>query len=382
MLQFRNTTLGLSSHKGQLVSGLAWAEIGDACGHGLSTAENLAFRGANPRVHLFTYVKLETRGTVYKLTLYPLDVRLSTHASHPSIFQLSSLLPRYIYQTLPYVQQDQKMATDPNWEPPAGFIEKSKERLTAAFQSQFEQRVAERKDVLPVREAVSTIQRNLAKDDRKIGEVVKDLVEKSRRLAKTPLKDPPQRQAQLDLTLGLPFTYDFTWKSTTGTATASVSASKNTGDMSFNVYSSDGGTASASVGVGNYFRPTKANAILQVFANPSLNFSDFSYNVFDSSHTAGFIGIYVGEYTLEGAFVRAVVDQRISLYNIDGGGSHSGSNSGFSLFASTAVDSSHFYEVWVWAGGDAEGDGWSLFWGSGAGSALNVHVPSMSIFAF
>jgi hypothetical protein len=52
------------------------------------------------------------------------------------------------------------------------------------------------------------------------------------------------------------------------------------------------------------------------------------------------------------------------------------------LFGSTPVDSDHFYEIWVWAGGDAEADGWSLFWGSAALSYGNLNVPSISVYAY
>ena len=99
------------------------------------------------------------------------------------------------------------------------------------------------------------------------------------------------------------------------------------------------------------------------------------------STTGAFIGLYVGQYTLSGEFVQAVIDQQISLWN-SGGGSDQGNNSGFPLFASTPVDSDHFYEIWVWAGGDAEADGWSAFWGSAALSSANLVVPSISVYAY
>jgi hypothetical protein len=96
----------------------------------------------------------------------------------------------------------------------------------------------------------------------------------------------------------------------------------------------------------------------------------------DSAHAGNFIGLYVGQYTLEGEFVQAVIDQQIPL----GGGN--GSTSGFPLVGISPCDSDHFYEIWVWAGGDAEADGWSVFWGSAALSYGNLTVPSISVFAF
>jgi hypothetical protein len=121
--------------------------------------------------------------------------------------------------------------------------------------------------------------------------------------------------------------------------------------------------------------------MMHVSANPAFNYTWDSVNVFDSSHSHAFIGLYVGQYTLGGEFVQAVVDQQINLWD-SGGGSDNGENSGYPLFASTPVDSDHFYEIWVWSGGDAEADGWSLFWGSAALSAVSLTVPSISIHTY
>ncbi len=152
--------------------------------------------------------------------------------------------------------------------------------------------------------------------------------------------------------------------------------------MSFDSWTGeDGKTASGAVAVGSYFQPVADAGIMDVAANPAFNYIWDSDNVFDNSHTHAFLGIYVGEYTLGGEFVRAAVDQQITLWD-SGGGSNQGANSGYPLFASTPVDSDHFYEIWVWAGGDAEADGWSLFWGSAALSAANLTVPSISIAAY
>jgi hypothetical protein len=272
------------------------------------------------------------------------------------------------------------MAAAIEWEPPADFLEKSGARLNAMFQKQFDQRLAEKKDILPVHKAIFHIQRNLAKDDKNIEGVVKDLAEKSRRRGKSPIQDSTQHQFEPLQTFGLPFTYPWTWKATTGDGHANVAASNTTGKMSFDVWTEDG-TAAARIALGNYFRPASGKGIMHVYANPSISLDSWAYQVFADSSTHGFIGIYIGEYTLDGAFVRVVVDQRISLWNTEDG-DYSATNSGYSLFASTAVNSNNFYEVWVWAGGDCDGDGWSLFWGSAAGSSLQVNVPSMSIYTF
>ena len=147
--------------------------------------------------------------------------------------------------------------------------------------------------------------------------------------------------------------------------------------MSFDAYTGQNGkTAATAVAVGGYFQPLADNGVLDVWANPSVSYMEDTWTVFDSAHAGNFIGLYVGQYTLQGEFVEAVIDQQIHI------GDGDGSNSGFPLFGSTPCDSDHFYEVWVWAGGDAEADGWSLFWGSAALSYGSIVVPSISIFAY
>jgi hypothetical protein len=110
--------------------------------------------------------------------------------------------------------------------------------------------------------------------------------------------------------------------------------------------------------------------IMDVSANPAVAYDAQTWTVFDSTSASGFISLYAGEYTLGGEFTQAVIDQQIDITSVAGGSQ--GQSSGFQLFGSTPVDSDHFYEVWVWAGGDASADGWSVFWGSAALSYGNL----------
>jgi hypothetical protein len=80
------------------------------------------------------------------------------------------------------------------------------------------------------------------------------------------------------------------------------------------------------------------------------------------------------------------VDQQISLWSDDswwgGGGSHSGSNSGYPLSSWFTVDSNHWYTMWVWTGGSVYGSGWGTFSGSGAGASLKTGTPSISLVLY
>lgn len=256
------------------------------------------------------------------------------------------------------------------------------------FKRRFEEREALRKEYEISQESSLRLLHKLAKEDPAIEAAVKSATKRSGARAKQSLDKPARtkvagraRSGSVAVTFIPPF-WPWQWNASTGSATANVGVDGNAGTMSFDAWTGqDGKTASTAVALGYYFQPLADNGIMNVNANPAFNYIWDSTNVLDSSHSGAFLGLYVGQYTLGGEFVQAVVDQQISLWN-SGGGSGQGSNSGFPLFASTPVDSDHFYEIWVWAGGDAEADGWSAFWGSAALSSANLDVPSISVFAY
>jgi hypothetical protein len=269
--------------------------------------------------------------------------------------------------------------------PSDAVVAASKKRLDAMFKKKFDDLQAQRKAQRLVETASFSVLHKLAKDDPKVAEAVKEARKQQVARAKEKTK-PPQRTkiagrqhlGSVEVTFVPPFTWGWQWNAQTGQdAFANVHVDSNSGEMDFLCdTNSNGKTAAAAVAVGGFFQPMADNGIMEVFANPSISYDADTWTVFDSAHAGNFIGLYVGQYTLEGAFVQAVIDQQIGM------GSGQGSNSGFSLFGSTPCDSDHFYEVWVWAGGDAEADGWSVFWGSGAISLGTINVPSIAVFAF
>ncbi|MGO9082033.1 MAG: hypothetical protein ACLQDY_23860 [Streptosporangiaceae bacterium] len=272
--------------------------------------------------------------------------------------------------------------------PPEGFIRGSHARLDALFRQKFEQREGLWDEQRRISEAPATLLRNLAKDDPATERTVKETRARSKKRAQRVLSAPKRTKiksrahlSSIDVTFVPPYTWPWQWTATTGSATADADADQNNGTMSFDAWTGENGkTAACAVAVGSYFQPMADAAFMYVSAVPAFNYIWDSDNVFDNSHTHAFLGLYVGQYTLEGEFTQAVVDQQIGLWD-SGGGSDQGTNSGFPLLAGTPVDSDHFYEIWVWAGGDAEADGWSVFWGSAALSAMNLTVPSISVAA-
>ena len=185
-----------------------------------------------------------------------------------------------------------------------------------------------------------------------------------------------------------PYDYRWTWSAKdNNSATASVAASSANGQQSFSLWNA-GSQAHAwgATAVGVYFRPFTPNGIVHLWANPAINYLWWTYCVLASAHSDGWIGLYVGQYTLAGDLDRVAVDQQISLWSDDswwsGAGSHSGSNSGYPLSSWFTVDSNHWYAMWVWTGGSIYGSGWGTFSGSGAGAQLSTATPSISFVLY
>lgn len=177
-----------------------------------------------------------------------------------------------------------------------------------------------------------------------------------------------------------PFDWPWTWNATSGAGAAAVAADNNAGTMSSYEYHNNGGSGWGAAALGIYFRPpVQGIGLLNITANPAFSYLWWSYNVFDSSHSDGWLGLYVGAYNPDGTEYAVPVDQQIMLWNeshdfLDSADGN-GSNSGYPLNAWIFVNQESFYEIWVWCGGSASGDGDHTFWGSFAGSSLSLSVP-------
>lgn len=268
--------------------------------------------------------------------------------------------------------------------PSDAVLAESKKRLDAMFQKRFEDLQAQRNAQRRIEAASFDVLRGLAKEDPKLAAAVEDAKNYAAARAKVRAKPPEripvegrQHIGSVSVTMVPPF-WPWQWNAQTGQdATGTTNVDPNAGAMWFDAWTGNNGkTAATAVALGGYFQPLADNGVLMVFANPSVSYDEDTWTVFDSAHAGNFLGLYVGQYTLQGEFVQAVIDQQIHI------GNGTGSTSGFSLFGTTPCDSDHFYEIWVWAGGDAEADGWSAFWGSAAIAWGNITVPSISVFAF
>jgi hypothetical protein len=196
--------------------------------------------------------------------------------------------------------------------------------------------------------------------------------------------EPRIFSGSIGFTYAPPYNYPWTWTAFSGSASDhSATANQNTGSMGFGLHTSNGGDSATSAGraaLGSYFRPITANGILRISATPSFAYNWWTACAFASAHSDGFIGLYVGRYTLSGGFDGAPVNQTNYLWRDDSwwsGASGTASSSGHGLFAQINVDSSHYYLIWVWCGGYVSASGWHTFSGSAAGAFMSVRVPSV-----
>jgi hypothetical protein len=270
--------------------------------------------------------------------------------------------------------------------PSKQFLTKSRARLDALWKTRTSQQIARYKEQRSITDASFGVLRSLAGEDPKLAAATK----RARALAAAYAKKKPTlpdktpkiplrvRLGSISATFVPP--YWGTWQShaqggdAQGNAIASANGTLSLGgDTPEN--NNNSGWASEAAAVGGYFQPPDSNGILDIFANPGMSYDFQTWYVFDSANSGGFIGLYVGEYTLRGQFQAALVDQQINIASLGG-------SSGLPLAASIWVDSDHFYEIWVWAGINVSADGWHTFWGSAAMARMNVYVPAISIYYF
>ncbi len=260
--------------------------------------------------------------------------------------------------------------------------------LTQHFRSQEAIRAEHRKAV----EKTHGPLRDMLNENKKVAAGVKELRELQARYAKTKIITPavPKEQERIftgsiAATVVPPFNYDWSWQATANSPdVATSSANRNTGQMSFSAWANmdHGSSANVRAALGIFFRPSVNNGIVHLSSAPALNFGWGDWCTLDGAHTDGWIGLIVGRYNLSGGFDAWAVNQTINLWSDDswwsGTGWQTGTNSGYPLNAWFTVDSSHWYAMWIWCGGDISADGWHTFWGSGAGSSMSVSVPSIT----
>jgi hypothetical protein len=191
--------------------------------------------------------------------------------------------------------------------PPEGMLRASKKRLDEMFKKRFSAEVAAREQLEKVTKAFYQPYHEQAKMDKEVQRSIKALSKLAGRRQKlvVPETAPVKRVVSLGplgMTLPPPYTWTWTWSATNGSPrTPAVTADKNSGRMSFFLDGGDGGSASAAVALGIYLRPPIQDlGILQVKASPAFSYIWWTFNTFASSHSDGWIGIYVGEYTLNG----------------------------------------------------------------------------------
>ncbi|GEJ59096.1 hypothetical protein [Anaeromyxobacter diazotrophicus] len=275
---------------------------------------------------------------------------------------------------------------------PPALVKRGMADLEQRLNQRFRAGEAARREHLAALAKVHGPLRDLLGENEKVAAGVKQLRALQARYAKEQLAAPAAPEAKeriftgsIGATVVPPFSYDWSWQASSNSPDeAASSADRGTGRMSFAAWANfdHGSSASVRAALGIYFRPQTENGILHLTSAPALNFGWGDWCVLDGAHTDGWLGLIVGRYNLSGGLDGWSVDQQLDLWSDDswwsGTGWQTGSTSAHPLDAWFTVDSSHWYALWVWCGGDISAAGWGIFSGSGAGSTMSVAVPSIT----
>jgi hypothetical protein len=209
--------------------------------------------------------------------------------------------------------------------------------------------------------------------------------------ARLPLTSPVARKASSRIflpagaTIAPPYDYQWTWDAVSGSLfREGVTADSASGQMHFVIDTNhdNSSAASTAAAVGSYFSPLVAQGMLHIYTTPNYSSAWALWCAFYEGQADGWIGLYVGEYDLNGNFVGAPVNFSFSLWTEDlfFGDPSGGGVDSLSLQATCPVDSDHFYVIWTWCGGTASGAGFNHFLsaGSAAYSEMYVNVPSIT----
>jgi hypothetical protein len=179
-----------------------------------------------------------------------------------------------------------------------------------------------------------------------------------------------------------PYDYRWTWIAQDGSPrSAAVSADNNNGQLGVDIATRNLAHVWCANGVGVFYRPVY-NGYLHVWANPPFSYDWETVCWFATAHSDGWLGLYVGQFTLAGILDWVPVSQHIFQWRQDGFLGTTGSlgrNPPYPLSAFFPVNTAHWYGIWVWSGGSIYGDGMNVAWGSSAWSRLNFVVPSISM---
>lgn len=191
------------------------------------------------------------------------------------------------------------------------------------------------------------------------------------------------RTGSIDIFRVAPFDYAWTGRATDGDCAVEVNAEKDGTLLSYESTGAWGGSGSGTAAVGVYFKPTLGDlGLLAIAATPLYSYQWRCATAFGSCSSDAWIGLYVGEYELDGKGVAQPVLYRNSLWSHSDSpfgleGDSGGGVAGLS-FPPILVDSKHFYVIWVWAGGDAYSNGVTSY----GGSSVSIIVPWIGLQYF
>jgi hypothetical protein len=159
-----------------------------------------------------------------------------------------------------------------------------------------------------------------------------------------------------------PYDYQWVWTGRTGSGSATAGAIQANGTFRVDAAGNRGGSASASAGVGKYFRPISDNAFVRFSPYVEYNYFWYDNSTYVTAHNDGYVGVFVQSFDLNGGNPRTEVDIRPSLWS-DGTSwfqVHYDEQSGIVWAYSDTVyfpaTSARQYIVWVWCNVSCDDD--------------------------
>jgi hypothetical protein len=192
-----------------------------------------------------------------------------------------------------------------------------------------------------------------------------------------------------------PYSYEWTTKGYVNFApgTLSTYATSANGQLGFDIASSPSSgqvnRSYARAAVGIYFKPL-ISGVLSVSTIAPLQWSASINCAFAGADGRGWAGFLVQSFNENNVLSATPIDQQQIVYDEFFNQSGLFTDSSLNLFggpldlsAAFVVDTSHWYAIWVWCGGDIHADGWQYYLGiakgSDASSQMAISVPYIAL---
>jgi len=231
--------------------------------------------------------------------------------------------------------------------------------LTERFNERIARQAEAAEDFRKIQAPISDL---IAKDKR-VAEGLRGFHKMTARLGKRRIAPPPSRSPKIEPRIipgsiitvnSTPYDYQWTAGGQSGRGFAGENSGKTDGTALVYATGNSGGSASASAGIGKYFRPISENALVRFTPLVEYNYFWYDNSTYVTAHNDGFVGVFIQSFDLRGGDPRTEVDIRPLLWS-DGTSwfqvHHDEQTGTVWPYAETVyfpATSNRQYIVWVW----------------------------------